>query len=97
MFIEAVFGHGISGVLACAGGILYSGGEDGLITTWDVTLVQATGTTMGHTGAIEALAINSDGTLLVSGGKDKILRVWSVTSGSLNPVLVWSTGSRSAV
>jgi len=63
--------------------MLYSAGEDGLITCWDATLVQAVYATSGHSGAIKSLAINSSGTRLISGGDDKILRVWSVEEGSL--------------
>ncbi len=63
--------------------VLYSAGEDGLITTWDATLVQATATSKGHSGAIKALAIHPQGSVLLSGGADKILRAWSIRDGNL--------------
>lgn len=36
---------------------------------------------VGHTGAVQGLAVTPDGKALVTGGEDRTVRVWDVTSG----------------
>lgn len=67
---QAVFGKG--------GEVLWSVGEDGALTHWDIFLGQVKSSTEAHSGAIKTLAINSDGSMLISGGADKMVRVWNI-------------------
>lgn len=63
--------------------VLWSAGEDGLITRWDLILVKASSATLAHPGAISAMAMNSLGTRLITGGDDKMVRVWAIKDESL--------------
>ncbi len=57
---------------------LWSAGEDGTITRWDILLGQIQSSTAAHKGAIKTLAINPQGTMLLTGGEDRMVRVWKI-------------------
>ncbi|MDX2213316.1 MAG: WD40 repeat domain-containing serine/threonine-protein kinase [Oculatellaceae cyanobacterium bins.114] len=40
-------------------------------------------TLTGHTGAVTAIALNSEGTLLISGSSDKTIKLWTIPQGEL--------------
>lgn len=67
------------------GQMMFSGGNDRIITLRQLGTGRILRTFTGHSGSIYALALSSDGRMLVSGGRDKTLKVWNLnTGGSYN-------------
>lgn len=60
------------------GKVAFAGGEDNVITSWDLATAKRTGTFSGHEGAVLALAITPDGRRLISASQDMTLLVWKV-------------------
>jgi WD40 repeat protein len=58
-----------------------TGGEDGMVRTWDPATGRADLPPLDHGASISALAYDPSGTALASGGMDRTVRVWSATSG----------------
>ena len=59
--------------------VVYTGGEDKKINIWNIKKGSLLGTLSDHRGAVEALAISSDGKLLISGGNDNEIRIWQTS------------------
>jgi len=68
-------------------GSLWSVGEDGNLTHWDIFPGQVMSVTEAHSGAIKSLSINQAGTLLITGGEDKMVRMWDIRGGK--PELIY--------
>ncbi len=66
------------------GKVLWSAGEDGLITRWSLVQARATASTIAHSGAVKSLDISQDGRYLITGGADKMVRVWAIHGESLD-------------
>ena len=65
------------------GGVVVSGGEDGLVLVWDVASGKLRHTLAGHRGAVQSVSVSGDGRVVVSGGKDGQVLVWDGMSGQL--------------
>lgn len=64
-------------VFTPSGNSVLIGGSDGSLLEVDSATGETTTTFEGHTGAVKALAISSQGQLL-SGGEDSVIRLWSL-------------------
>jgi WD40 repeat protein len=71
----------ISGPAVATNGTVAIGGANGTLMLWDAKNGVAGTTFKGHTGTVNSVAFNSDGTLLASGSDDKTVRVWNTTTG----------------
>ena len=60
--------------------ILAGGGEDGIISLWDLKTGQLKNPLKGHSSAIYALAWSQDGQILASGSADETIKLWSLNS-----------------
>jgi len=63
------------------GKTLSVGGDDKLVTLWDVDAAKALRSFEGHTDAVQAVAFSPDGNILASGSIDNTVILWNVTSG----------------
>ncbi len=75
------------------GATLASGGDDGLIKTWDLATGVERLTLEGHTGAVRALAFAPDGKTLASGGSDGAVRLWNLADGKTIHILSGHAGA----
>jgi len=67
--------------------LLATGDEQGTVRTWSTRSFQLVRTFEGHTRAISALEISSDGTTLLTASGDGTARLWRLRSGALEHVL----------
>lgn len=51
---------------------------DGSITIWDLVTGEVTNTLLGHTGAVNAISISSDGRRMASASQDGLVIVWDL-------------------
>jgi WD40 repeat protein len=56
--------------------LLASAGEDGVIKLWDAESGEFIKTLKGHTGSVQNLAFNEEGTRMISSSSDLTLKVW---------------------
>jgi WD40 repeat protein len=59
---------------------LASGGKDGIVYLWDITLDKPPAALKGHTGEINSVCFAPDGATLASAG-DQTVRLWDVAAG----------------
>ena len=69
------------------------GGDDAVLTVWEVGRRRPTATLAGHRGPIRAVAITADGSRAVSAGADHTVRVWDLARRTLVGTLVGHRGS----
>ena len=60
---------------------LYLDRYDKTIRVWNVDTGECILTLKGHTGCVNSVGFNHDGTKIVSGSDDKTIRVWNVDTG----------------
>lgn len=74
--------------LSSNGTTLAIGTQTGSIALFDLATSSELATLSGHTGAVNSLSFNANGSLLASGGEDAILRLWDVSEpdNALQPV-----------
>jgi WD40 repeat protein len=70
------------------GSKLATGGQDGLVTVWDVARRQRQFRLKGHTGDITFLAFAADGRTLASGSADGTAKLWRLDA----PEQAWRVG-----
>lgn len=63
--------------------LLATGGEDALVTIWDIDSGHRLLTLSGHSAAVTSLAASQDGARLASGSRDHTVRIWDSRSGAL--------------
>lgn len=61
-----------------AGGLLATGGVDGLVRLWDSATGEQLAALRGHEDCASDVAFSPDGALLASGGVDRTVRLWDV-------------------
>ena len=61
------------------GGSLITGGDDGVIRTWNVATAKEQATPKAHEGRVLSLALSPDGKTLASGGTDGRLLLWEMS------------------
>jgi WD40 repeat protein len=66
-----------------AGTTVASGDATGRVIVWGVTGRQPLRTLLGHAGAVNAIALNRDGTLLASGGEDGKVLLHDLAGGGM--------------
>jgi WD40 repeat protein len=60
---------------------LASGGDDGTIRLWDVSIGQCRQIGFGHSRGVFSVAFSPQGTTLASGSKDETIKLWDVSTG----------------
>lgn len=70
-----------SGALSPGGGVLATGGGDGMVRLWNMATAEMRFQQQLHNGPVWALAFSPDGEELASGGGDGSVRITSVRSG----------------
>jgi WD40 repeat protein len=64
------------------GGLLASGGADGMVRLWEAASGHPVVTLQAHTGVVWGVALSPDGRMLASGGDDGLLRLWDARLGT---------------
>jgi WD40 repeat protein len=64
-----------------AWGILASGGDDGTIRLWDVSIGQCRQIGSCHSRGVFSVAFSPQGTTLASGSQDETIKLWDVSTG----------------
>ncbi|WP_327087502.1 WD40 repeat domain-containing protein [Nonomuraea sp. NBC_01738] len=64
-----------SRAVALGGGLVATGGDDGVVRVWDAATGGQLHATTGHGGPVHAVAVS--GGLIFSGGDDGVIRVWT--------------------
>jgi cytochrome c len=91
-------GGAINGVAFVPGGRLaLAGGDDGLLSVWDLTAARLAGRLAGHTARIVALAVSEDGRWAASASWDRTVRLWDLAALAPAGVLAGHGGPVNAV
>jgi WD40 repeat protein len=69
------------------GRLIVSGGEDGVVRTWDLETGRPIRSIPGHSGPALSIAVSPDGQLLYSGGSDGKVKVWNSQTGEVLQIL----------
>ncbi len=75
--------------------VLYSGGQDNIITIWNLAegrMATVTRRLQGHTGTVRGISVSPDEKYLASASEDKTVRLWEVATGQQIRVLEGHTG-----
>jgi WD40 repeat protein len=80
--------------LACrpGGGIVATGGGDGVVRLWDANTGKLLNALVGHDGLVEELAWSPNGTLLASGGYEDRVIIWDARTGQILKTISCGTG-----
>jgi WD40 repeat protein len=68
--------------LSRGGGLVATGGADGLLRLWDAHSGEHLQTFHGHQGPVRTCALSSDGRRLASGAEDGSVRIWDPSNGT---------------
>jgi WD40 repeat protein len=70
---------------------LFTGGEDKILRSWDLSKDQVDKQFTGHTAPITAMVVSANGQILASASADKTIRFWDLGSGKEKIVLAAHT------
>lgn len=76
-FVHRSFG------LSPDGKVVVSGGDNGVLTSFDTETGRKLADFQGHDGDVLAVAVSPDGKLVVSGSTDQTVRLWDLGTGAL--------------
>ncbi|HEV2947979.1 MAG TPA: hypothetical protein VGX70_11410 [Gemmataceae bacterium] len=72
---------------------LYTGGDDKILRSWDLTKDQVEKQFTGHTAAVTAVVVSANGQVIATGSADKTVRIWDPAAGKEKIALAAHTGS----
>ncbi|MEW6620891.1 MAG: caspase family protein, partial [bacterium] len=81
----------LSLTLTADGKTVISGGDNGVLTSYDTQTGRELQQFIGHTSDVWAVAVSPDGRLLVSGSNDQTVMLWEVKTGRLLMTLFYGT------
>jgi len=67
--------------LGVGGGILASGGPDGVVRVWDPRSGKPVTKFVGHTDVVRSILVSEQGNTILSASSDATIKVWSMTGG----------------
>jgi WD40 repeat protein len=72
---------------------LFTGSDDKILRSWDLSKDQVDRQFTGHTAPITAIACSADGQMLASGSADKSIRFWDLAAGKEKVAVNAHTGT----
>ena len=84
--------HHRSAAFSPDGGLIVSGGDDGLVRVWETASGKLLHTLSGHEGSVLAVAFHPDGGEIASASTDRSVKIWEPRGGRLVRSLAGHSG-----